>query len=108
GPTACTRVVFRKEADKEVAAVLGEKDKYPQWRIDQFHMYADPRARFADPTNPDRPPKPPDDPAAYDSAPNPQRPGKAGVARVEGLGYLDLLKKWDDENRASQQEETAQ
>ena len=61
GPPGCTRVFFRKQADKEVAEVLGEKDKYPQWRIDQYHIYADPRARFADPTNPDRPPKPPDD-----------------------------------------------
>ncbi len=65
-----------------------------------MHVYPDSRARFADPTNPDRPPMPPDDPAAYDLSPNPQKPGKPGVARVEGSGYLDLMTKWDAENRA--------
>jgi outer membrane protein TolC len=96
----CTRRFYRHEADKEVEQVLGEKDKYPAWTIDQFHVYPDPHSRFADPTNPDRPPKPPDDPAAFDLAPNPQKPGHAGIALVEGTGYLDLLDAWDKENRA--------
>jgi outer membrane protein TolC len=100
GNAGCTRHFFRKKADEEVAEVLAEKDKYPDWRIEQFHVYPDPRARFADPTNPDRPPKPPDDPAAYDLSPNPQRPPKAGVAEVEGEGYLELLAAWDAQNRA--------
>ncbi len=47
---------------------------------------------------------PPDDPAAFDLSPNPQNPGKAGVGRLEGNGYLDLLARWDDENRASDPE----
>src|SRR5437899_1621015 len=99
GPTGCTRHFFRERADKEVSAVLAEKDKYPDWAIEQFHVYSDPHARFADPTNPDRPPMPPDDPAAYDLSPNPQKPGHAGIARVEGTGYLDLIAQWDRENR---------
>jgi hypothetical protein len=100
GSSGCTRHFFRKHADEEVGEVLAEKDRYPAWKIEQWHVYPDPRARFADPTDPDRPPKPPDDPAAYNLAPNPQRPGKAGVERVEGAGYLDLLAAWDAENRA--------
>src|ERR1700674_2628513 len=80
----CTRPYFRKQADNEVAEVLAQKDKYPDWKIDNWHVYPDPRARFADPTDPDHPPKPPDDPAAYAMSPNPQKPGKAGVERVEG------------------------
>src|SRR5215469_15895180 len=72
----CTRAFYRKAADREVEDILAEKDKYPAWRIEQFHVYPDPRARFADPTNPDRPPMPPDDPAAYCLSPHPQRPGK--------------------------------
>src|SRR5580658_3186257 len=95
----CTRSYYRKQADKEVSEVLADKDKYPDWRIEQFHVYPDPRARYADPTDPDHPPKPPDDPAAYDLAPNPQKPGKVGVARVEGKGYLELIARWDQENR---------
>ncbi len=97
--SGCTRRFFRKRADNEVAQVLAEKDKYPFWKIEQYHVYPDGRARFADPTNPDRPPMPPDDPAAQELGPNPQRPGKAGVALIEGTGYLDMIKAWDTENR---------
>ncbi len=85
--------------------MLGQKDKYPAWAIENWHVYPDPRARFADPSCPDRPPKPPDDPAAYDLSPNPQKPGKAGVAWIEGNGYLDLIAQWDLENRAKQAQE---
>src|SRR2546426_4293083 len=99
GSSGCTRQFFRKRADDEVGRVLAEKDQDPAWKIEQWHVYPDPRARFGDPTDPDRPPKPPDDPASYDLAPNPQRPGKAGVARIEGSGYLDLLAVWDADNR---------
>jgi hypothetical protein len=42
---------------------------------------------------------PPDDPAAFCMSPNPQKPKHVGVARVEGTGYLDLLRAWDKENR---------
>src|SRR6266404_7778224 len=79
----CTRHFYRKAADEEVSEILAQKDKFPTWQIENWHIYADPRARFADNTDPDRPPKPPDDPAAYDLSPNPQRPGQAGVARIE-------------------------
>src|SRR5687768_9041150 len=95
----CSRQYFRKQADEEVSEILAQKDNYPDWKIDNWHVYADPRARFADPSDPDRPPKPPDDPAAYDLSPNPQKPGKAGVARIEATGYLDLIAQWDRENR---------
>ncbi len=97
----CTRPFYRDKADREVEEVLRDKDHYPAWKIEQYHVYPDPRARFADQSNPDRPPMPPDDPAAADEAPNPQRPGKAGVGLMEGTGYLDLLAGWDAENRAA-------
>src|SRR5439155_7587359 len=95
----CTRHFFRNRADEEVVEVLTEKDQYENARIENFHVYPNERARFADPSDPDHPPKPPDDPAAYDLSPNPQKPGKAGVARVEGNGYLELIANWDSENR---------
>src|SRR4051794_28157726 len=91
GPGGCTRSFYRKNADKEVSQVLAEKDRYPNWQIEQFHVEPDPRARFADPTNPDRPPMPPDDPAAWALSPKPQKPGKAGIDFVQGQGFLDLL-----------------
>src|SRR5207244_3263878 len=107
GASGCTRGFYRKRADKEVEQVLTEKDQYSLWKVEQFHAYPDPRARFADPTNPDRPPMPPDDPAAWQLSPHPQRPGKAGVARVEGDGYLRLLEHWDALNRDLAEQEKA-
>src|ERR1700730_7217833 len=95
----CTRRFYRNRADIEVDQVLAEKDRYPFWKIEHFHPYPVPRARFADPTNPDRPPMPPDGRAAWQLSPHPQRPGKPGVARVEGDGYLRLLEFWDNLNR---------
>jgi hypothetical protein len=109
GLSGCTRNFFRQRADDEVAQVLGAKDKYPQWKIDNWHVYPDPLARFADPTNPDRPPMPPDDPAARDLSPNPQKPPcKGGIARIEGTGYLNLLAQWNAQNRKKQEEEKSQ
>ncbi len=101
----CTRAFYRKAADREVEDILKEKDQYPAWRIEQFHVYPDPRARFADPTNPDRPPMPPDDPAAWNLGPHPQQPGHAGVGMVEGTGYLEMIKVWDGQNREARQAE---
>lgn len=98
--SGCTRRFFRQYADRDVEMVLTEKNVFEPWRIEQWHVYPDPRARFADPTNPDRPPMPPDDPAAQYLSPNPQRPGRAGVAYVEGTGYLELLAAWDAMNRS--------
>src|SRR5215471_18669175 len=106
GVSGC-RQFARHSADKEVAEVLGEKDRNSQWKIENYHVYADPRARFADPTNPDRPPMPPDDPAAFCMSPNPQKPKHVGVGRVEGMGYLELLRAWDKENREKAEAEKA-
>jgi hypothetical protein len=98
--SGCTRRFYRTRADMEVDDILTEKDQYADWQIEQYHVYPDPRARFADETNPDRPPMPPDDPASSELAPNPQKPHHAGVGLIEGSGYLELLTAWDAENRA--------
>jgi hypothetical protein len=104
----CTRCFYRNKADEEVSEVLAQKDKYPAWAIEQMHVYPDPRARFADADDPDHPAMPPDDPASYAMAPHPQKPGKAGVARTEGNGYLELIARWDLENRQRQAEQEAE
>src|SRR5262249_17247004 len=98
----CTRVFYRNSADKEVTDILAEKDKYAAWKIEQFHVYPDPRARFGDPTNPDRPPMPPDDDATYQLSPRPQR-AHHGTTNIEGTGYLEIIKTWDQQNRAERQ-----
>ncbi len=98
--SGCTRRYFRQAADEDVSRLLTEKNVFEPWQIENFHIYPDPRARFADPTNPDHPPMPHDDPAARMLSPNPQKPGKAGIGSFEGTGYLDLLAAWDRMNRA--------
>lgn len=100
----CTRRFFRVAADKEVNDILAEKDRYGIWPIRDWHVYPDGRARFADPTNPDHPPMPPDDIATDQLSPRPQQPGKGGVGRVEGTGYLDIMKTWDEANRKERTE----
>jgi outer membrane protein TolC len=101
----CTRRFYRQRTDRDVEQILTEKNCFDEWRIEQWHAYPDPMARFADPTNPDRPPMPPDDPGARMLSPNPQRPGKAGVGFQEGTGYLELMANWDTVNRVAAEEE---
>jgi hypothetical protein len=108
GMAGCTRNFYRQAADREVNDILAEKDKYPQWKIEQWHVYPDKRARFADSTNPDRPPMPPDDEAAWKMSPHPQKPGHhAGVGDERGTGFLEMIKAWDAENLAERQAATA-
>lgn len=98
----CTRRFFRNSADKEVTSVIKHKDVFDDWRVENWHVYPDPRARFADPTNPDRPPMPPDDPAAHELSPNPQHPPhRGGIELIKGTGYIDVVSEWDAENRSS-------
>src|SRR5262245_22476079 len=97
----CTRRFYRENADADVVGTLTQKNKYDPWAVEQWHVYPDPRARYADPNNPDRPPMPPDDPSARLLSPNPQKPGKAGVGLPYGFGWLEYLTQWDAENRAA-------
>jgi hypothetical protein len=102
GP-GCSRKFFRERADCDVEGVITQKNRFPAWAVKNWHVYPDPRARFADPFNPDRPPYPPDDYAARVTSPHPQHPHKkSGVGRVDGEGYLHLLEQWDLENRAQE------
>ncbi|MSR30792.1 MAG: hypothetical protein EXR99_04725, partial [Gemmataceae bacterium] len=96
----CSRRFFRNRADQDVQQILATKDFFPTWKIENYHVNPDPRSRFASVGNPDRPPTPPDDPAAMSTAPNPQTPGKSGIAHMEGAGYLEILENYDLENRA--------
>jgi outer membrane protein TolC len=100
-PAACTRRFYRKSTDIEAEQVITEKNVYPSWGVEQWHVYPDCRARFADFSDPDHPPMPCDDPAAERISPNPQKPGKAGSGGWEGLGYLEILAQWDAVNRAA-------
>ncbi len=97
GLSGCTREFFRRRADHDVAEILAEKEAVSEGRLRTYFVYPHPLSRFADPSDPDHPPMPPDDPAAWALAPRPQRPRV--VAYLEGDGYLQLLARWDEENR---------
>ncbi|MGL6075559.1 MAG: TolC family protein [Fimbriiglobus sp.] len=96
----CSRADFRKRADRDVEGVITQKNTNDAWKVENWHVYPDSRARFADPSCPDFPPFPPDDPAALMTSPNPQKPGRGGAGRYEGDGYLQQLRDWDAQNRA--------
>ncbi|MGL4423550.1 MAG: TolC family protein [Gemmataceae bacterium] len=97
----CSRLHFRERADADVAGVITQKNLFPDWKVENWHVYPDPVARFADPSCPDHPPYPPDDYAAWLTSPNPQKPEKGiGSGRFEGTGYLDRIRDWDAINRA--------
>jgi hypothetical protein len=100
----CTRRFFRRAADHQVECVLKEKEIDPRWALGPWHVYPDPRARFADPTNPDHPCKPPDDQAAYQLSPDPQIVPLKRVAYIEGDGYMKMLEAWDAANRKEKEE----
>jgi hypothetical protein len=103
----CSRQHYRERADKDVEAVVSQKNIFPDWKVENWHVYPDPRARYSDPiqTNPDFPPYPPDDYAAWLTAPNPQHPGRGGTGRYEGDGWLTALQCWDAQNRAEDEAE---
>lgn len=96
----CSREQFRQRADLDVEGVISQKNLFPDWKVENWHVYPDSRARFADPSCPDYPPYPPDDYAAWLTSPNPQHPGRGGAGRYEGDGYLQILRGWDAQNRA--------
>jgi outer membrane protein TolC len=98
----CTRSFFRERADEDVEGLLEEKGNDPRWLVENWHVYPDKRARFADFDNPDRPRKPPDDPAAAALAPDsqPLRGKFHSGPDQEGHGYLEFLQHCDKHNRS--------
>ncbi len=94
----CTRHYFRERADADVEKLLTDKSSDDRWPLINYWVYPHPLARFADLDQPDCPAMPPDDPAAWITAPKPQKPSKVGY--TEGTGYLDLLAQYDAINRA--------
>jgi outer membrane protein TolC len=60
----CSRIFWRKQADKDTYNILSEKLNDPRWAVPRLDITPDQRSRFFDPYDPDKPPLPPDDPAA--------------------------------------------
>lgn len=100
--TGCTRHFFRERADTDVDRLLTHKSSDERWPLINYWIYPHPLSRFADLDNPDFPAMPPDDPAAWFTAPRPQKPSHVGYS--EGVGYLELLAQFDAMNRATETE----
>ncbi|NOX56828.1 MAG: TolC family protein [Planctomycetes bacterium] len=64
--TGCTRMQYRRAADRQTYRILAEKGDDPRWSLPRLDITPDPRSRFFDPNDPDFPPLPPDDPAAHE------------------------------------------
>ncbi|HVJ86795.1 MAG TPA: TolC family protein [Caulifigura sp.] len=63
--TGCKRSYYRKQADRDTYEVVAQGTTDPRFVAPDFSITPDPRARFADPTDPDYPPMPPDDPESH-------------------------------------------
>ena len=57
----CTREHYRRQADREVYALVDCASSDPRWPVDDFTIQPDPMSRLYDPNNPNCPPMPPDD-----------------------------------------------
>ena len=44
----CSRKFFRERADRDVEGLLTDKNNDPRWALDNWHVYPDARARFAE------------------------------------------------------------
>src|SRR5262245_12864773 len=62
----CTRGHYRRQADREVNAILDEKSIAAGSGPGEFRINVDPRSRMYDANNPDCPPMPPDDPVSHE------------------------------------------
>ena len=103
--SGCTRNFYRKGGRRSFE-VLAQKDKFPVWQIENWHIYPDPRALPMTPIRTIRPNR--RRPRFPMTLAQPQKVPKSGVARIEGSGYIELMAKWDKENRehrAKQEEE---
>lgn len=104
--TGCTRRFFRNRADRDVEQLLTNLNDDPRWQLDNWHVYPDARARYADTDNPDRPHKPKDDDYAAAHSPNSQ-PIRSHFCQgpdTEGGGYLEFIRLADGQNRLKRQE----
>ena len=61
----CTREHYRRQADREVYALVDCASTDPRWPMDDYTIQPDPASRFYDPNNPNCPPMPPDDSTSH-------------------------------------------
>lgn len=63
---SCTRPYYRRQADREVNALIDSKAAALGKAPGQYQIAVDPKSRMFDPNSPDCPPMPPDDPISHE------------------------------------------
>ncbi|MCX7667203.1 MAG: hypothetical protein N2112_16865, partial [Gemmataceae bacterium] len=99
GLIGCSRRFYRNLTDRDVERLIDEKNRIPEAAVENWHVYPDERARFADFENPDRPRRPPDDPTTQALTPDSQPFRRRKDDYNDGTGYLALIAGWDALNR---------
>src|SRR3954469_2074249 len=101
----CTRAHYRRQADREVNAIIDDKARTLGQAPGEFRIDVDPRSRMFDPHSPDCPPQPPDDPISHklmecvDGKPGAPIWNKmATTQRVDNPSWKDYLPRDKDGN----------
>ncbi len=102
---SCTRPYYRRQADREVNALIDSKAAALGMAPGQYRIAVDPKSRMFDPNSPDCPPMPPDDPISHElmlcvdckpGAPCWRHAGKTPY--VDNPTWLDYLPRDKDGN----------
>src|SRR3954471_7762339 len=101
----CTRAHYRRQADREVNAIIDDKARTLGQAPGEFRIDVDPRSRMFDPHSPDCPPQPPDDPISHklmkcvDGKPGSPTWDKLGkTPRVDNASWQEYLPRGKDGN----------
>src|SRR4051812_6527123 len=101
----CTRAHYRRQADREVNAIIDDKARTLGQAPGEFRIDVDPRSRMFDPHSPDCPPQPPDDPISHklmkcvDGKPGSPTWDKSGkTPRVDNASWQEYLPRDKDGN----------
>jgi len=94
----CTRAHYRRQADRDVDALIDEKSCAAGLAPGDFRIDVNPKSRMFDPNSPDCPPMPPDDPVSHqlmkcvDDKPGaPVWEKMAKTSRVDNPSWQDYL-----------------
>ncbi|MFM7073227.1 MAG: hypothetical protein ACKO38_15685 [Planctomycetota bacterium] len=87
--TGCNRAHYRRQADIDAHAMIGEKISSEHWDISNYSVFVDPRSRMFDPFAADTPPMPKDDPYSHEFMHEVN--GKKGYAGWHASGSIDSV-----------------
>jgi hypothetical protein len=87
--TGCNRAHYRRQADIDAHALIGEKISSEHWNISNYSVFVDPRSRMFDPFAADTPPMPQDDPYSHEFMHEVN--GKKGYPSWHASGSIDSV-----------------